>query len=358
MEVELYRIKDNGMKHVSVEKLQKYLDAEVFDFIKENVNREGNLAVIDSDSVLNVDFLDEGLDGIINVHKINDINRVNKYFQAVNDKLNDGGTIIGSVEIYCQRKKRILAKHHRFVSYPIFYFDFLLKRVFPKLKITQGLYFFLTRGLNRAISRAEAYGRLYSCGFKITADRDINNILYFAFRKVSKPMYDTEPTYGPFVKLRRIGKDGKYFNVRKFRTMYAFSEFLQEWVYEQNDLAEGGKFKDDPRITRYGSILRKLWLDEFPMFWNVFKGQVKIVGVRPLSEHYFQLYDKATQERRIKYKPGLVPPYYVDLPRTLKEIQDSEMRYLDAYDKNPFKTQWTYFWKAMWNIFVKRARSA
>ena len=53
------------MKHVSVEKLQKYLDADVFDFIKENVNREGNLAVIDSDSVLNVDFLDEALDGIV-----------------------------------------------------------------------------------------------------------------------------------------------------------------------------------------------------------------------------------------------------------------------------------------------------
>lgn len=343
---------------MSVEKLQKYLDAEVFDFIRENVDRVGKLAVIDSDSVLNVDFLDEGLDGIINVHRINDINRVNKYFEAVNLKLNDGGIIIGSVEIYRQRKKRILEKHHRFVSYPVYFFDFFLKRVFPKLKLTQGLYFFITRGHNRAISRAEAYGRLYSCGFKIVEERDINNIMYFAFKKVSKPKYDTEPTYGPFIKLRRIGKDGKYFNVRKFRTMFAYSEYLQEWVYEQNDLASGGKFKNDPRIIGYGRIMRKLWMDEYPMIWNVIKGQMKIVGVRPLSEQYFMLYDKATQERRIKYKPGLVPPYYVDLPHTLREIQDSELRYLDAYDKNPIKTQWVYFWKAMWNIFVKRARSA
>lgn len=343
---------------MSVEKLQKYLDAEVFDFIRENVGRDGKLAVIDSDSVLNVDFLDEGQDGIINVHKINDINRVNKYFEAVNLKLNDGGIIIGSVEIYRQRKKRILEKYHRIVSYPIYFFDFLLKRVFPKLKLTQGLYFFITRGHNRAISRAEAYGRLYSCGFKIVEERDINNVMYFAFKKVSKPKYDTEPTYGPFIKLRRIGKDGMYFNVRKFRTMFAYSEYLQEWVYEQNDVALGGKFKNDPRITWYGRIMRKLWLDEFPMFWNVFKRQMKIVGVRPLSEHYFMLYDKETRERRIKYKPGLVPPYYVDLPQSLKEIQDSELRYLDAYDKSPCKTQWLYFWRAMYNIFVKRARSA
>ena len=346
------------MKHVSVGKLQKYLDADVFDFIRENVDREGRLAVIDSESVLNVDFLDEGLDGIINVHKINDINRVNKYFGAVNCKLIKGGIIVGCVETYWLRKKRILAKHHPIISYPIYFFDFILKRVFPKLKITQGLYFFITRGHNRAISRAEAYGRLYSCGFKILEERDINNLTYFAFKKVSEPKYDTEPTYGPFIKLRRIGKDGKQFNVRKFRTMYAFSEFLQEWIYEQNDLAEGGKFKDDPRITGYGRIMRKLWLDEFPMFWNVFKRQMKLVGVRPLSEQYFELYDKDVQERRIKYKPGLVPPYYVDLPHSLREIQDSEMRYLDAYDKHPCKTQWVYFWKAMWNICVKRARSA
>jgi len=52
-----------------------------------------------------------------------------------------------------------------------------------------------------------------------------------------------------------------------------------------------------------------------------------------------------------------VPPFYVDLPKTLEEIIDSERRYFDAYDKHPLLTDWRYFWKAFNNIVFKRARS-
>ena len=64
------------------------------------------------------------------------------------------------------------------------------------------------------------------------------------------------------------------------------------------------------------------------------------------------------QEKRIKYRPGLVPPYYADLPETLEEIQDSELRYLESFEKRPLRTQWRYFWKAFVNIVFKKARSA
>jgi hypothetical protein len=63
------------------------------------------------------------------------------------------------------------------------------------------------------------------------------------------------------------------------------------------------------------------------------------------------------QQRRSRYKPGLVPPFYVDMPKTFDDIVNSERRYLDAYDKHPWRTDWVYFWRAVNNIVVKKARS-
>jgi lipopolysaccharide/colanic/teichoic acid biosynthesis glycosyltransferase len=84
---------------------------------------------------------------------------------------------------------------------------------------------------------------------------------------------------------------------------------------------------------------------------------MKLVGVRPLSQHYFELYSKEMQERRIKYKPGLIPPFYADMPGDLEAIQASELKYLDSYDKNPFTTDLQYFMKSGWNILFKKVRS-
>jgi lipopolysaccharide/colanic/teichoic acid biosynthesis glycosyltransferase len=124
-----------------------------------------------------------------------------------------------------------------------------------------------------------------------------------------------------------------------------------------HNLKEGGKFDFDFRVSTQGKIMRKLWIDELPMLFNWLQGDLKIVGVRPISEHYFNLYNEELQKKRTKYKPGLVPPFYADLPKTLKEIQESEMRYLEAYEKKPFRTDWKYFWRAIHNIVIKRARS-
>jgi lipopolysaccharide/colanic/teichoic acid biosynthesis glycosyltransferase len=140
--------------------------------------------------------------------------------------------------------------------------------------------------------------------------------------------------------------------------MHPFAEYLQEYVYNKSDLDKGGKFKDDFRVTTLGRFFRKFWLDEFPMFINLFSCDMKLFGVRPLSEHYFSLYSRELQEKRIKTKPGLIPPFYVDLPKTLDEIQASEMKYLDAYEKHPLLTDFKYFWKAVWNIVFKQARSS
>ncbi|MCD6179261.1 MAG: sugar transferase [Bacteroidales bacterium] len=294
---------------------------------------------------------------IINLKRINDIQYINKFFEAVNAKLEMGGIYINNVETYTDRKKRLLKKYPPILNWIYYFFDFLVKRVMPKLVFTKKFYFLLTGGRNRVMSRAETLGRLYSCGFELIDEKFIDQQFYFAARKIDIPVFDASPTYGPLIKLRRYGKNGKILGVYKMRTMHPFSEYLQAYVYEKSQLQEGGKFKDDFRVTSSGKLMRKFWIDELPMILNVLKGEMKIVGVRPLSEHYFNLYTDELKERRLKSKPGLIPPFYVDMPITLEEIMASEMRYLKAHEKHPLLTDINYFFKAFYNILFKKARS-
>jgi len=295
---------------------------------------------------------------IINLRRINDIRWMNKFFETVNRKLPRGGTFIGCVETKDMRKQRILRKFWTPFNYLFYYFiDFPVKRVFPKFAITKGLYFILTRGNNRVITRAETLGRLISCGFEISDEAFVGPLFYFVCNKAGIPRYDMHPSYGPFVRLRRVGKGGKIIRVLKMRTMHPFAEYLQEYMYKKHHLQNGGKFHNDFRVSTQGKIMRKLWIDELPMFYNWFSGELKLVGVRPISEQYFSLYRQEVQEKRIGHKPGLIPPFYADLPETLDEIQDSEMKYLEAYEKHPFRTDWKYFWKATYNIVFCKARS-
>jgi len=332
---------------------------DVLDFIKNYVCLADEDSLITSTNTrFNIDKIPKNkYKNIVNLKRINDVRWINKFFESVNSKIDTGGIYINSVETYVARRKRILKRFIFPFNWLIYVFDVFVTRVFPKIPLTKKIYFIITKGYGRVLSKAETFGRLYSCGFEIVDEKLIGNQLYFVCRKVKKPVFDNNPTYGPIIRLKRHGKDGVLFNVYKLRTMHAYSEYLQEYVYMKNALQEGGKFKDDFRITTEGKFFRKFWLDELPMFINVFKGEMKIVGVRPLSKHYFSLYSEELKRKRIKYKPGLVPPFYVDMPKTLDEIMASEMKYLEAYDKNPFITDFKYFFLAFYNILIKRARS-
>ncbi|MDP1620795.1 MAG: sugar transferase [Bacteroidales bacterium] len=296
---------------------------------------------------------------VVNLHRINNLQRINKFFETVNSKLPVGGIFIGCCETNFLRKHRILASYSTGINYLAYTFDYLTTRVLPKLPITNKIYFLITGGKGRVISRTEALGRLYSCGFEILEEKTIGNLLYWKTRKYRVPFFDENPTYGIFIHLRRIGKNGREFKVYKLRTMHAYAEYVQGYVYEKYQLATGGKFHNDFRVSTLGKVLRKFWLDELPMFFNVLKGDMKIVGVRPLSKHYFSLYSDELQKRRILYKPGLIPPYYAQFPTpaTLDEVQQNEMEYLAAYEKHPVTTDITYFFRAMYHIIWHRARS-
>ncbi len=334
--------------------------SEAFDFISEYVDiNDSHCLIISTTTRFNVQLQpDKYFKVLVNLKRVNDIQYINKFFESVNRKLPVNGTFIGAVETKFLRKQRILRKFPPGINWMMYSIDFLVKRVFPKFILTKSIYFFLTRGENRVITRAEVLGRLYSCGFEVADEKFIGGLFYFVVRKIKDPAYDMNPTYGPFVKLHRIGKGGKMIKVYKLRTMHPYSEYLQDYVYQKNQLEEGGKFKDDFRISTAGKIFRTFWLDELPMLLNLLRGEIKIVGVRPISQHYFNLYSKELQEKRKKHRPGLVPPFYADMPKTLEEIQNSELRYLEAYEKHPIRTDIRYFFKAFNNIIFKHARSA
>jgi len=341
------------------------------EYLKNEIGEEAfkyvlNYAAIDSPNTLviatttrfNIDAqIQHSFECVLNVRRINDFRYINKYFESVNAKLPIGGLFIDHFESKNMRKKRLLNKFPAGVNYVYYVLDFIIKRIFPKFALTKQLYFILTRGENRVLSKAEAFGRLYSCGFEILDERVIGKCLYFIAIKVREPLYPKNPSYGPLIALERIGKGGKTIKVYKMRTMHPFAEYLQDYIYERAGLQEGGKFKDDFRVTTLGKIMRSFWLDELPMLFNLIKGDLKLFGVRPLSRQYFKLYTLELQKLRIQSKPGLIPPFYVDYPKTLDEIMASELKYLRAYSRHSFRTDWVYFWKAVFNIIFRRYRS-
>ena len=297
-------------------------------------------------------------DTLINFMPLNQIRGVNKLFATVNDKLPDDGIWICCYEPQSVTKRNILNRYSLVVSWLYYIAFFLYKRVMPKLFMTSRLYFDITEGKNRVLSKAEVLGRLCYCGFEIVAERKIGDLNYVVARRKYRPQIIEKRVYGIFVKLNRVGKNGKMFNVYKLRTMHPYSEFLQAYIYDKYSLQEGGKFNHDIRISTLGRIARKYWLDELPMLFNLLKGDMKLVGVRPISQHYFSLYTKELQDKRTHHTPGLLPPFYADMPKTLEEIEASEMRYLTmCEEKGTLRTDFIYFWKIVFTIIFKRARS-
>ena len=302
-------------------------------------------------------LFDGSLQAVINIRRLNDIRFVNKFLEETNAVLSKGGLFIGHFNPSHNRKVKILNKYPWPLNRVIYFFDFVINRFFPKFILTKRIYFLLTQGKNRVISEMELYGRLYSCGFELTDSKFIHGKLWIVGRKKTTPAFNNKATYGPLIKLNRHGKNNELFGVYKLRTMYPFSEYLQEYVSSKYGLQNGGKFNNDPRVTTAGRLLRKYWLDELPMFINLLKGEMKLFGVRPLSGHYLGLYPDHVKELRAKVKPGLIPPFYADLPETLDEITASEEAYIRSYLEKPMLTDLRYFVKAVNNILIKKVRS-
>lgn len=115
---------------------------------------------------------------------------------------------------------------------------------------------------------------------------------------------------GPlFYSQKRIGKNGKYFKMYKFRSMVVGAdEILKKLLAENEDLRkefeETRKLQDDPRITKVGRFLRKTSLDEFPQFINVLKGEMSLVGPRAVIDGEIEKFGEHKEEV-LSVKPGI-----------------------------------------------------
>ncbi len=340
--------------------LQRY--PEVYDFLDKSLDLHSfdynSSLIIKSDNISNIDFLPDGnLKFLLNLEKVNHIQHTNEYLAEVNNKLALGGIYTGHFETSYLRHQSFLKKYPYYFGQLFYFIDFILNRVISKLNLTKRFYSWVTKGAHRVLPLAEGLGRLYFSGFEVMNLKIIDGTMYFIVKKIKEPVREIVPSTGLIFKMKRLGKDGRQIFVYKFRTMHAYSEYLQDFIYKKFDLQEGGKFKNDFRITFWGSILRKLWIDELPMIYNLLKGDLKLVGPRPLSQHYFNLYSEELKKKRLQCKPGLIPPFYADNPKTLDEIMKSEQKYLVSYSKDYFITDVKYFFHCFHNILFNGARS-
>ena len=111
---------------------------------------------------------------------------------------------------------------------------------------------------------------------------------------------------GPIIfKQKRVGRNGKYFYIYKFRSMYQDAEAKLQTLKDQNEM-QGFMFKmkNDPRITKVGKFLRKTSIDELPQFFNVLEGSMSLIGTRPPTVDEYNQYS-AHHKRRISIKPGI-----------------------------------------------------
>ena len=297
---------------------------------------------------------------LVDLTLLNDARGINKRFCIVNQKLPDNGRYVCCYRPQEYIKQKIYNNYPWGISHIVYMFYFLRKRVIPRLLLTSRLYYDVTKGRKRMLSKTEVLGRLYYCGFEVDEIIPMGHIEYvFAHRKSQPYPQEQLKLYGPLIKLPRVCKDKEIRYFYKFRTMHPYAEYIQQYVFD----ARGGmniadKSDDDWRITSWGRFLRRYWLDELPMLINWFKRDVKLVGVRPLSQAMFNKYPKWLQDKRTLSKPGLIPPFYIDHPETFEELYASEDKYLTEYLAHPVRTDIKYFFVTMWSIVTRKTHSA
>lgn len=144
---------------------------------------------------------------------------------------------------------------------------------------------------------------------------------------------------GVFYKQERVGKDGTLFHLLKFRSMYVNSAV-------KGTLTVG----DDNRITRVGSLIRKVKLDEFPQFWNVIVGQMSVVGPRPEVKEFVDLYSDSQREI-LRVKPGITDEAslaYFDENNMLSNSSNPKLTYIEEIMPRKIEINLKYISEKSW----------
>jgi len=117
---------------------------------------------------------------------------------------------------------------------------------------------------------------------------------------------------GPvFFRQQRVGRHGQRFQMLKFRTMVPNAEEMKDSLRHRNEAQEGlFKIARDPRVTRVGRLLRSSALDELPQLWNIVRGEMSLVGPRPLVVDEDQRVE-GWHRRRLELMPGMTGPWQI-----------------------------------------------
>jgi exopolysaccharide biosynthesis polyprenyl glycosylphosphotransferase len=155
-----------------------------------------------------------------------------------------------------------------------------------------------------------------------------------------------------FFRQRRVGREGKLFRVVKFRTMYPDAEERLAQLVDQNE-TDGllFKIKDDPRITPVGRFLRRTSLDELPQLINVLKGEMSLVGPRPLPAEDGDFLGDV--RRRLLVKPGMTGLWQVS---GRSELSWDDAVRLDLYyvDNWSLAFDLVILWRTVGVVFARR----
>jgi lipopolysaccharide/colanic/teichoic acid biosynthesis glycosyltransferase len=140
---------------------------------------------------------------------------------------------------------------------------------------------------------------------------------------------------GPvFFRQRRLGKNGRPFDMLKFRTMIVNAEELKPLLASMNErTGPVFKMRNDPRVTKLGRVLRKFSIDELPQFVHVLTGEMSIVGPRPPIPAEVEEY-QAWHFRRLSVPPGLTCAWQVAANRhalSFDEWVRLDLRYIDGW---------------------------
>lgn len=153
------------------------------------------------------------------------------------------------------------------------------------------------------------------------------------------------PGASPIFVQQRVGKDGKEFKLYKFRSMVADAESQLDSLLPQNEMqGPAFKIKNDPRITRFGRIIRKSCVDELPQLVNILKGEMSFVGPRPpLPREVAQYTDY--QMQRLCVIPGLTCYWQIETNRnncSFDEWLELDLKYIR---EKSFKTDAIIFFR-------------
>jgi len=140
---------------------------------------------------------------------------------------------------------------------------------------------------------------------------------------------------GPiFFRQERLGVNKRTFLIYKFRTMVPDAEKLIEALEDQNQVS-GPVFKimDDPRITPIGRMLRRSSIDELPQLFNVLKGDMSLVGPRPLPVRDYQGFNEDWQRRRFSVRPGITCLWQVNGRSSIpfEQWMRLDLQYMDEW---------------------------